>query len=171
MKFPVKKSGSKLTELVVICLILGIVFFVLFAVYKSMDNISNIRRIDSIRSPYMHRGGFNEGFGYNEGFANPNKRNIEYSAYPEGQPLDSGLSKMIDKAQTPQCGKVWGFNGVFCEPEVSDTMIDAFYSASSDESCEGSGLTKGRGNLCLDKLQRQLLTTRGGNSVYDSVIG
>jgi hypothetical protein len=114
----------------------------------------------------MHRESFS-----NEGFANPNKMNLKYSTYPENQALDSDLSMTIDDAKVPKCGKVWGFNGVFCEPEVSDTMIDAYYSAQSDMSCEGSGLTKGRGNLCLDKLQHQLLTTRGGNSVYDSVIG
>ena len=130
-----------------------------------MDNFSNIRRIDSLRSPHML-----EGY-HNEGFANPNMHNLKYSTYPEGQALDSDLSKIIDEAKVPKCGKVWGFNGVFCEPEVSDTMIDALYSAQSDMSCEGSGLTKGRGNLCLDKVQRDLLTTRGGNSVYDSVIG
>lgn len=182
MKSPIRKigSGSKLQELIVVCLILGIVFFVLFAVYKNMDNLSNIRRIDSIRSPYVHRENFMHNMNPNnlksknmsyEGFANPNKKSTDYSTYPKNEVIDTQISTAIDRSTVPKCGKVWGFNGVFCQPEVSDNLIDTYYSAQSDMSCEGSGLTKGQGNLCLDKLQKQLLTTRGGNSVYDSVIG
>jgi len=147
---------TRVYELIVLLLVLFIVFFVLFAVYKNIDGLGNIRTLDQL---HPHREGFS------------GRPNIEYSSYPQGKAMDSKLAMVIDQSQPPTCGKVWGFNGLFCGLGVADHKIDPYYSAPSDMTCEGSGLTKGRGNLCLDAEQHKLLTTRGGNSVYDSVIG
>ena len=123
-----------------------------------MDGLGSIRSIDQLRSPYVHREGFS------------GRPHIEYSSYPQGKAVDSKLAMVIDKSHPPTCGKVWGFDGLYCQPGVADGSVDPFYKTTSDMTCEGSGLTKGRGNICLDDKQRKLLTTRGGNSVHDSVI-
>lgn len=141
-------SRSRVYELIAVLLVLAIVFFVLFAVYKNVDGLGNIRTMDQLR----HREGFST------------RPSLEYSSYPEGKAVDSKLSMVIDQSNQPACGKVWGFNGLYCGLGVADGQVDPFYKTTSDMTCEGSGLTKGRGNLCLDDKQRQLLTSRGGNS-------
>jgi len=156
MKNFLKKS--RVYELIVLLLVLFIVFFVLFAVYKNVDGLGRIRTLDQL---HPHR----------EGFSTGTRANLEYSSYPQGKAMDSKLSMVIDKSQPTTCGKVWGFNGLFCQPGVADHEIDPYYTAPSDMTCQGSGLTKGRGNLCLNAEQQKLLTTRGGNSVNGSTIG
>ena len=106
---------------------------------------------------------FPKGFkekGSKEGFTGTGN----YASYPAQLPKDGQTSLMIDPSQKPVCSKVWGFNGVFCQPGQSDQMIDVYYNTRSDMSCEGSELSKGGGNVCLDKNQRRLLTSRGGNA-------
>jgi hypothetical protein len=158
MKFN-SKSNGRVQELTIIIITLGIVFFVLYAVYKNVSKLGSIR---SIR-------------GNNEGFLGNGSGSLEYSSYPGNQALDSKEAYKIetnDKTHTESkvqgsedhCGRVWGLNGLFCSPGVSDSLIDVFYSAKTDMKCQGSGYSKGSGNLCLDKTQNKLLTSRGGNA-------
>jgi len=167
MKFSSKSTG-RIQELTIILITVGIVFFVLYAVYKNVSKLGSIR---SVR-------------GFNEGFSGTGSRpSLDYSSYPENLALDSKKSMLIEQPQqqsndqtsksshssdVPHCGKVWGLNGLFCQPGGADTLIDVFYSAKSDMTCPGSGYSKGQGNLCLDKTQNKLLTSRGGNAdTYD----
>lgn len=183
MKFSIKSAG-RVQELTIIIITVGIVFFVLYAVYKNVSKLGSIR---SVR-------GFHP---YNEGFSGTGSRpSLDYSSYPGNLALDSKKPMLIDShdhgsmdhgskdhgshsskdhgsngshnSNVPHCGKVWGLNGLFCEPGGADTLIDVFYSAKSDMTCQGSGYSKGQGNLCLDKTQNKLLTSRGGNAdTYD----
>jgi hypothetical protein len=157
------KSVASVQEMTIIIITLGIVFFVLYAVYKNVAKLGNIRSIGG--SDYRP---------FNEGFATGARPPLDYSTYPENHAsADSKKPIMIHKNMestnsTSQCGKIWGLNGLFCQPGAADKLIDVFYSATSDSSCSGSGYTKGSGNLCLDKTQTQLLTSRGGNAdTYD----
>jgi hypothetical protein len=167
MKFSLKSAG-RVQELTIIIITVGIVFFVLYAVYKNVSKLGSIR---SVR-------------GFNEGFSGTGSRpSLDYSSYPENIALDSKKALLIDQGSNgsndhgskvqgspdaPHCGKVWGLNGLFCQPGGADTLIDVFYSAKSDMTCPGSGYSKGQGNLCLDKTQNKLLTSRGGNAdTYD----
>jgi len=159
------KSVANVQEITIIVITLGIVFFVLYAVYKNVAKLGNIR---SIGSQSYHP--------FNEGFATGARPSLDYSTYPENNVSPDSKKPMIihdssSKASadsTSQCGKIWGLNGLFCQPGAADKLIDVFYSATSDISCPGSGYTKGTGNLCLDKTQSKLLTSRGGNAdTYD----
>jgi hypothetical protein len=158
------KSVANVQEITIIVITLGIVFFVLYAVYKNVAKLGNIRSI----------GGGSDYRPYNEGFSTGALPSLDYSTYHENNVSpNSKKPVMIHKNtestnSTSQCGKVWGLNGLFCQPGEADKLIDVFYSATSDSSCAGSGYTKGTGNLCLDKTQTQLLSSRGGNAdTYD----
>lgn len=166
------KSVANVQEITIIVLTLGIVFFVLYAVYKNVAKLGNIRSIGSI-PPHSYRL-------YNEGFSNGTRPSLDYSSYPNNEAIDSKKALLIQPSETavhnkesqdtttPTLGKIWGFNGLYGGVGASDKLVDVFYSATSDNSCPGSGYTKGTGNLCLDKTQTHLLTSRGGNaSTYD----
>jgi hypothetical protein len=87
-----------------------------------------------------------------------------YSTYLDNKPIDSGISNLIDPSKEKDCKKIKGFNGLFCNPTELNGGLDVFYGLPSNSTCEGSGLTKSNGNVCLDKASYNLLTTRGGNS-------
>lgn len=107
-------------------------------------------------------------FGYTwEGF----KGDAEYSSYPSNESVDTHTGALIDDTKKTECKKVWGFNGVFCSPETGDKLFDPFFGSGSSMTCEGSGITKSGGNVCLNAEQRRLLTTRGGNATTDAQIG
>lgn len=108
-------------------------------------------------------------FGYTwEGF----KGGVEYSAYPSGNNVDTYTGALIDREKANvDCKRVWGYNGLFCSPETGDKLFDPFFGSGSSMSCEGSGITKSGGNVCLNAEQRRLLTTRGGNASSDAQIG
>ena len=163
IKGSLTSNTTRFYELVIICLVLFIVFFVLFAVYKNVGGLANVKHIDSMRSNYFHREGF---------IGTGTRPSLNYSSYPDNLPIDTKIPFLIDenKRKETKKNKVWGFQGLF-ESADTNEFIDPFYKAKSDNTCEGSGLTKENGNLCLDNTQRKLLTTRGGNSQYDSVIG
>ena len=108
-------------------------------------------------------------FGYTwEGF----KGSFEYSSYPTNENIDTNKGALIDETKkNVECKRVWGFNGLFCSPKTSDKLIDPFFGSGSSMNCEGSGITKSGGNVCLNAEQRRLLTTRGGNASVDAQIG
>ena len=100
---------------------------------------------------------------------NEKKENIKegYSTYSisgnDNKSIDSYNAFLINKPST-ECQKIFGFDGIYCSPTSSPEKIDAFYGLSSNTTCEGSGLTKSGGNLCLDAKSKELLTSRGNNA-------
>lgn len=104
-----------------------------------------------------------------EGFQDANP--LEYTTNNEHKALDSYSSYLISN-QEVDCKKVWGFDGLYCKPCVADNKLDVFSEAEGKKDCQGVGLTNSLGNLCLNDVQKKLLTTRGGNSTgKDSEIG
>jgi len=60
--------------------------------------------------------------------------------------------------------KVEGFEGLMPAPFAESKLLDPFFKAESKPDCQGSGLTKGSGGLCLTPELKILLQTRGKNS-------
>jgi hypothetical protein len=60
--------------------------------------------------------------------------------------------------------KVEGFEGLLPAPYADTALIDPFFKAESRQDCQGSGLTKGSGSLCLTPELKTLLQTRGKNA-------
>jgi hypothetical protein len=60
--------------------------------------------------------------------------------------------------------KVFGFDGLYNDPQGDETKLDYFSDAKGDLACQGSGLTNSQGSLCLDATMTRLLSTRGGNA-------
>ena len=100
----------------------------------------------------------------------PNEGFTPYSSYPQNNALDA-MNTMVLAGDRSDCEALPGLNGLQCSPTTSDKLLDPFYGFQSSQDCEGSGLTREGGNICLTKTQRALLTTRGGNAVYDAQIG
>jgi hypothetical protein len=97
----------------------------------------------------------------------------EYTTYPANASIDSYTSRDIKDTTSGQaCKRVWGFDGLLCNPSSSDASIDTFSKASSSTTCASSGLTNSTGFLCLDANQSKLMSSRGGNATgRDSQIG
>ena len=89
---------------------------------------------------------------------------LDYSPYPKTENVDNYTGAMIGGNSKLECKRVPGYNGVYCPPS-ENVMFDPFYNTSSSMTCEGSGLYKGSGNVCLNADQHRLLTTRGGNAI------
>lgn len=79
----------------------------------------------------------------------------------------------LNKLEIPSnAKKVEGFEGLMSEPFAENKMLDPFYKAETKPECQGSGLTKGNGSLCLTPELEMLLKTRGKNATGgDSQIG
>ena len=93
------------------------------------------------------------------------KGGISYSSFPQNENLDTYTGMMVGGNSNLDCKRVWGYNGLYCSPDTAlSTMVDPFYNTSSSMTCEGSGMQKGSGNVCLSADQRRLLTTRGVNA-------
>ena len=60
--------------------------------------------------------------------------------------------------------KVEGFEGLMPAPFAENKMLDPFFKAETKPECQGSGLTKGNGSLCLTPELQMLLKTRGKNA-------
>ena len=96
---------------------------------------------------------------------------LEYTTNNDHKSMDSYTSYLITN-QEVDCKKVWGFDGLYCKPYVADNKLDVFSEAEGKKDCKGVGLTNSLGNLCLNDVQKNLLSTRGGNSTgKDSEIG
>lgn len=113
--------------------------------------------LSAILQPFLLQYGLMEGF-----------RSTTYSTYSNNQSIDSGVSLLIDPSKESQCKKIFGFDGLFCNPESTKGGIDVFYGLPSNSTCPGSGLTKSNGNICLNTDSYNLLTTRGGNATGKS---
>jgi len=97
----------------------------------------------------------------NEGF----KGGLDYSSYPQNNNMDSYTGCLVGGNSNLDCKRVWGYNGLYCTPDKANAaMYDPFYNTSSNMTCEGSGLHKSSGNVCMNDQQLKLLTTRGGNA-------
>jgi hypothetical protein len=77
---------------------------------------------------------------------------------------DSYTPFLINQSSA-ECKKVYGFDGLFCNPDHSDAHIDIFSEAKGSNECIGksAGLTNSKGALCLSQTQLNMLATRGGN--------
>jgi len=159
-------KGEKLNALVMVLIVLGIVFFVIFSVYKNLDKLGSIRSITAFNRAKSMTPGF-------EGFSNYGRNHyINYSTYPDNKPIDSKTPFLIEPEKKPSLSRIWGFSGVYGDVGLADKTVDAFYNTKTDPSCAGSILHKGAGgNVCLDKNQTKLLTSRGGNASIDATIG
>ena len=73
--------------------------------------------------------------------------------------FDSNNSEMQAKEK-----KVEGFEGLMPAPYAESKMLDPFFKAETKPECQGSGLTKGNGSLCLTPELEMLLKTRGKNA-------
>jgi hypothetical protein len=49
-------------------------------------------------------------------------------------------------------------------PFAENKLLDPFFKAETKPECQGSGLTKGNGSLCLTPELEMLLKTRGKNA-------
>ena len=85
---------------------------------------------------------------------------------------DSNVPNMYHNQKKTPSKKLFGFNGLYNDPQAAETKLDYFSDAKGDLACQGSGLTNSQGSLCLDKTMTRLLSTRGGNAKGgDSQIG
>jgi hypothetical protein len=98
---------------------------------------------------------------------------LEYSTSPDEKAADSYTSFLINKeGGDAKCKKVFGFDGLYCEPYLADNKLDIYSEAKGSLDCMGSGLSNSKGSLCLDKKMLNLLSSRGGNvTCPDSQIG
>lgn len=93
------------------------------------------------------------GFPY-EGFSEGNKNKKHHKK--------EKMTSLSPSEVSPK--KVEGFEGLLPAPYADNALIDPFFKAESKQDCQGSGLTKGSGNLCLTPELKNLLQTRGNNA-------
>lgn len=113
-------------------------------------------------SPYTKNSMYNnyqayEGFSSNIGYAK-----TDVPAAPAAAAA-ANLPEYNNKKKTA-CKKLFGFDGLFCDPRDEGEKLDYFSNAKGELDCQGSGLTNSQGSLCFDKTMTTLLTTRGGNA-------
>ena len=111
-----------------------------------------------------------------EGFSGARSSRMLNYASVDGRPIDSFNNNNLQYGgENAKKSCVRAAGGLYCNGGDDATLgkIDKFYSMKSDTSCPGSGLSKGNGNICLDKTTKGLLTSRGGNVTWggDSQIG
>jgi hypothetical protein len=70
----------------------------------------------------------------------------------------------IEENKNEKYNKVEGFDGLMPAPFAENKMLDPFFKAETKPECQGSGLTKGNGSLCLTPELEMLLKTRGKNA-------
>jgi hypothetical protein len=117
-------------------------------------------------SPYYKDNLFPRYFEY-EGFAPLSPS--EFSA--SGPAPTTGLEGTGNTAAKPAV-KVEGFEGLHSAPFGTDKTIDTFSQVPGSSTCAPNPYSNSMGFLCLDETQKQLLSTRGGNSTSkDSEIG
>ena len=112
----------------------------------------------TVVQPYSEDTIFAKQFPY-EGFSNYGNSNNDKPN------TDAGIDKFLIQNSGADCTKVYGFDGLFCKPNVADSSIDKFSEVKGDPSCFGksSGLSNSMGSLCLDSNMAKMLQTRGGN--------
>jgi hypothetical protein len=86
--------------------------------------------------------------------------------------MDSYKSFLIDSGARGDCKKVFGFDGLYCQPGSVNDKLDIFGDAKGSLDAPGTGLTNSKGSLRLDDKMTKMLTSRGGNATGgDSQIG
>jgi hypothetical protein len=101
-----------------------------------------------------------------EGFTSHYK-SADYSSSSDNKAMDTYKSFLINpESSSTDCKKVFGFDGLFCQPSVADNKIDIFSKAKGSLECSGSSseLTNSKGSLCLDDNMKKMLMSRGGNA-------
>ena len=76
-------------------------------------------------------------------------------------PYSEGFSIIEEPVVAPV--QIKGFDGLMSSPGAVQELNDIFIGTKSNSTCQSYGYTNSTGNLCLDKNQIKLLTTRGGN--------
>jgi hypothetical protein len=77
---------------------------------------------------------------------------------------DKEEKEEFTEEEEPEEKKVEGFEGLMPAPFAESKLLDPFFKAESKPDCQGSGLTKGAGGLCLTPELKILLQTRGKNA-------
>lgn len=112
-------------------------------------------------SPYYMDTIFQKHSGF-EGFAN-NTNTLDYSSKANNGAMDTYKPFLIEN-QSAECKKVYGFSGLFCEPNNVNNPLDKFSGVKGKLDCkDSSGLSNSQGGLCLTDEHKRMLSTRGGN--------
>jgi len=100
-------------------------------------------------------------------------RYFNYEGFAPLTPADFDSSSVTTaNTVTKPVVKVEGFEGLLSSPYGENMAIDVFSQAKGSANCQPSSYSNSMGYLCMDEKQKQLLTTRGGNSTgKDSEIG
>lgn len=77
--------------------------------------------------------------------------------------FDSSSTLKANTVTTPVV-KVEGFDGLMSSPYGDNMMLDIYSQAKGSPTCAPSTYSNSTGYLCMDEKQKQLLTSRGGNS-------
>ena len=84
----------------------------------------------TVVQPYSEDTIFAKQFPY-EGFSNYGNSNNDKPN------TDAGIDKFLIQNSGADCTKVYGFDGLFCKPNVADSRIDKFSEVKGDPSCFG----------------------------------
>lgn len=137
-----------------ILLIIAVVLFIII--------VASMCSACVVIKPYTDMSPFSKEFPY-EGF-----RNLDYTATTSTGQMGSDINKsLLINKDTTQCKKVYGFDGLYCEPSyTANKQIDFLANTQGKLTCngEGSGLSNSMGSLCFTPEQKKMLTTRGGNA-------
>jgi hypothetical protein len=101
------------------------------------------------------------------------QRYFKYEGFAPLSPADFDSSSTLKaNTVTTPVVKVEGFEGLMSSPYGENMMVDIYSQAKGSPTCAPSTYSNSTGYLCMDEKQKQLLTTRGGNSTgKDSEIG
>lgn len=100
------------------------------------------------------------------------KHDTDYSSKEDNSAMDMYKPFVMD-GQSTDCKKVYGFTGLFCQPDNINNPVDKFASAKGSLECKhgSSGLSNSKGPLCLTEEHKKLLSSRGGNMSREANIG
>lgn len=74
-----------------------------------------------------------------------------------------GFSNVNENGVNEGSVYVKGFNGLMTQPGSSSNIGGIHEDPKNDSTCKSYGYTNSLGNICLNKDQIKLLSTRGGN--------
>ena len=92
-------------------------------------------------------------------------RYFNYEGFAPLSPADFDSSSTLKaNTVTTPVVKVEGFEGLMSSPYGDNMMLDIYSQAKGSPTCAPSTYSNSTGYLCMDEKQKQLLTSRGGNS-------
>ena len=92
-------------------------------------------------------------------------RYFNYEGFEPLSPADFDSSSTLKaNTVTTPVVKVEGFEGLMSSPYGDNMMLDIYSQAKGSPTCTPSTYSNSTGYLCMDEKQKQLLTSRGGNS-------